>query len=95
MAIKKFSKKYYSKFSTLNFENIEFKIPNTTEEFLKTRYEIKNKISELVTDFDELDYFLNKAYWHNLKTTENLNKDSSSSIKDFINYLINKNIDFF
>ncbi len=54
-----------------------------------------NKISELVTDFDELDYFLNKAYWHNLKTTENLNKDSSSSIKDFINYLINKNIDFF
>lgn len=38
---KKFSKKYYRKFSTLIFENIEFKIPNNTEEFLKTRYEIK------------------------------------------------------
>ena len=38
---KKFSKKYFSKFSTLNFENIEFKIPNNAEEFLKTRYEIK------------------------------------------------------
>tara|TARA_Y100000389_G_scaffold119039_1_gene116216 strand:- start:1847 stop:2353 length:507 start_codon:yes stop_codon:yes gene_type:complete len=38
---KKFSKKYYQKFNTLIFENIEFKIPNYTEEFLKTRYEIK------------------------------------------------------
>ena len=54
-----------------------------------------NKISEFVSDFDELDYFLNKAYWHNLKTKDNLNKDSSSSIKDFINFLIKNNIDFF
>tara|TARA_B100001287_G_scaffold267399_1_gene262455 strand:+ start:411 stop:917 length:507 start_codon:yes stop_codon:yes gene_type:complete len=38
---KKFPKKYYLKFNTLIFENIEFKIPNSTEEFLNTRYEIK------------------------------------------------------
>tara|TARA_B100000902_G_C27188553_1_gene852663 strand:- start:29 stop:1132 length:1104 start_codon:yes stop_codon:yes gene_type:complete len=50
-----------------------------------------NKINE----FDELDYFLNKAYWHNLKTKDKLNRDSSSSIKDFLNFLKNKNIDFF
>lgn len=54
-----------------------------------------NKISKFLSDFDELDYFLNKAYWHNLKTTENLNEDSSSSIKNFVNFLINNNIDFF
>tara|TARA_Y100000389_G_scaffold119039_1_gene116215 strand:- start:745 stop:1860 length:1116 start_codon:yes stop_codon:yes gene_type:complete len=54
-----------------------------------------NKIKELVSDYDKLDYFLNKAYWHNLESTENLKKDTSGSIKDFINFLVTKNIDFF
>lgn len=54
-----------------------------------------NRKSELISNFDELDYFLNKAYWHNLKTTKKLNIDSSKTIKSFINFLMIKNIDYF
>ena len=55
----------------------------------------KNKIITKFDKYDYLDYFLNKAYWHNLKTTNNLKKDSSSSLKIFTNFLKKKSIDFF
>ena len=45
--------------------------------------------------YDYLDYFLNKAYWHNLMSTNNLKDDSSSSLKSFANFLNKQNIDFF
>lgn len=55
----------------------------------------KNKIIIKLNKYDYLDYFLNRAYWHNLKTTNSLKKDSSASLKIFINFLKNQNIDFF
>lgn len=38
---KKFSMKYYFRFNSLTFENIEFKVPIYTEKFLNKRYETK------------------------------------------------------
>ena len=45
--------------------------------------------------YDYLDYFLNKAYWHNLMSTNNLKDDSSSSLKSFTYFLNKQNIDFY
>ena len=45
--------------------------------------------------YDYLDYFLNKAYWHNLMSTSNLKDDSSSSLKSFTYFLNKQNIDFY